>query len=178
MRRECWVNVSDLNKREVFSFKSVKDTVEYLMDNFNLSRMKAQRKLYNSFKEETPLFGMYFTRNPEYVHSKPVVATNLITGELIFKSSVGKMGEHFFGKEDEQAEYKISEAIQTGEIINGFSFTFENHKGFENVYPRSELDTSKKPVYQIDIHSGRLIRFHPCITSAAKKLREESVISF
>ena len=118
---------------------------------------------------------MYFLKNPEYVHSKPVVATNLVE-EVIIKSSVGKMGEHFFGREDEQGGIKISDAIETGETINGFSFAFVNHKGFENVFPRSEADTSKKPVYQIDIHSGRLIRFHPCITSAAKKLREGSVI--
>ena len=153
MKGDCWVCVLD-----------------------NLKERRAKTKLNEACRNQTSLFNKMNFKNPNYKHSKGVFATNQITGQVIFKSSVGEMGVEFFGQNDIQATKKISNAITREEEINGFTFQHVNDKEFVNVFSPQEIDFSLKPMFQINKNTGQIIKFFPSTSSAASHLRRNENI--
>ena len=108
-------------------FHSVNNTIKFLAEDLGISFASAKTKINKACREKDGYFKNFrFVKDPDYVKSRPVVATNLITGDYIFFPSVGKAGEYTFGKHDSYATVKITLLCQSGKIhdVSGLSFKY------------------------------------------------------
>ena len=135
--------------------ESVSEAAEFLMQsceisNFNTALCKINRACRN---DDGHFLNFKFVKDPNYVSSRPVVAINQITGDYIIKHSVGKMGEHIFGKHDRNAKTKISKLCETGEIHagtglvlkyieNGYIVCPHQHSGIRRAILQIDRDTN------------------------------------
>ena len=106
-------------------FRSVRNGIKFLAEYLGVSYATAKKKIDMACRESDGYFlNFRFVKDPNYVTSRPVVATNLITGDYIIFPSVGKAGVHIFGKHVSTAPAKITALCQNGGIHGATGMTF------------------------------------------------------
>lgn len=109
-----------------------------------------------------------------FVHSRRVKAVHQETG-VSFEGTVEEVGTEIYGGRDAFGSRKVSNAARSGEITLGYSIFYVDDGSFKNVHYPNYVSTPR-PVFPVDIHSGRLIKFHLSMVKGAKHIKETQVV--
>ena len=157
-------------------FCSVRDAVKFLGEHWGISFSATKYRVNNACKKNDGYFKNFrFVKDPDYVTSRLVVASNLVTGEYMVFPSVGKAGEYVFGGQDIHATARISRLCKNGGIHDGSGFTF---KYIENGYvfsPSIHDTTVMRPILQLNKNAGAVISYFHSVCAAVEYIYDLGV---
>ena len=152
-------------------FRSVQGSVKFFMQYSGISSYaNAKFRVNNACKKNGYILNLRFVKDQNYIASRPVFAINQVTGDYIIKPSVGKMGEHIFGKHDGCATQKISYFCNSGRVhrTTGLVFKYiENGYVFSQNYHKCGQG---KAIFQLDRETNVVMNVFNTVTCAARHI--------
>ena len=163
---------------EVHHFRSVRSGIMFFAEHMGISFAGAKWRINKVCRENDGNFRNFrFVKDPSYVTSRPVVATNLITGDYIIFPSVNKTAEYIFGKHEISGSSRIAELCRSERIHHATGLTF---KYIENGYvfsPNMHRTDFKRPILQLIRDTDAFMNYFHSVTDASEYIFDMGISS-
>ena len=153
---------------------SVSSTADFLMlhDPKGRGHSRLKKMLDKACENGSELFGFTFKKDVNWVPSRPVCETNILTGDKFISSSVNEMGKRVFGPRDVSAAVKITSLCKSGGVCDGFRYEYVNDSYYKS---SSNVNGSNQKKTILQIENGVILRRFQSLTEAANYIFESDM---